>query len=332
MKVLTNNNIPVNAWNDFISRNVHATPFHLPSCFDFFNSIDNLSASAYAIEDGEVLKALAVVTVQAERGLAGFFSKREIIYAGPLAEENSPEALDMLLQAIGENTSKGGAIYSEIRNFSDYSLLKDVFRRNGYKYVPYLNFRVDTSDLELMKKRISNSRLRQIRKAHKQSVTCSEARDETEVRQFYSILRDLYAKKLHKPLPQEEFFLKFLKTGLGKYLLVRHEGKILGGIMCPLLEGRSIYEFYVCGMDEEYPDYYPSVMATWFAMEYACENKIPLFDLMGAGRPGEAYGVRDFKTRFGGELVEYGRFIKINRPLLYQIGKSGLKMKTYFGR
>ena len=47
---------------------------------------------------------------------------------------------------------------------------------------------------------------------------------------------------------------------------------------------------------------------------------------MGAGKPDEAYGVRDFKARFGGEQVEHGRFLYINKPLLYRVGKFGVKL------
>jgi len=46
---------------------------------------------------------------------------------------------------------------------------------------------------------------------------------------------------------------------------------------------------------------------------------------MGAGKPDEGYGVRDFKAKFGGELVEHGRFIHINQPVLYTIGKQAVK-------
>ena len=97
--------------------------------------------------------------------------------------------------------------------------------------------------------------------------------------------------------------------------------------MCPILKGKAIYEFYVCGLDEEYKEQYPSVMATWSAMEYANQNNIPVFDFMGAGKPYEQYGVREFKARFGGELVEYGRFLKINNHLLYNLGKTWIKVE-----
>ena len=67
-------------------------------------------------------------------------------------------------------------------------------------------------------------------------------------------------------------------------------------------------------------------------IEYANKNNIPLFDFMGAGKPDEQYGVRDFKARFGGELVEYGRFLKINNPFLYAIGRFGIKLAGGFKR
>nr|HPN23204.1 peptidoglycan bridge formation glycyltransferase FemA/FemB family protein [Tenuifilaceae bacterium] len=71
---------------------------------------------------------------------------------------------------------------------------------------------------------------------------------------------------------------------------------------------------------------YPSVMATWAAIEYAYLNKIHFFDFMGAGQPDENYGVREFKARFGGNEVNYGRFINILNPFLYNLGKIGLNI------
>ncbi|MFN2336821.1 MAG: lipid II:glycine glycyltransferase FemX [Bacteroidales bacterium] len=331
MRVLTDNNISVDAWTSFIEGNVHATPFQSPSYLHFFNSVGGFSAKSYAVDDDGLVKALAVVTVQGEKGPAGLFSRRQIVYGGPLADDNCRDALDMLLKAIDEDTP-GGVIYTEIRNLSDFSALSDVFLRNGYEYVPYLNFRVDTSSRESMAGRVSSSRSRQIRKAQQQSVICSEAQNENEVRQFYLLLKELYGKKLHKPLPPGDFFIQFYGQDLGKYLLVRHEEQIIGGIMCPVLPGRALYEFYICGRDDVKAGLYPGVMATWSAMEYAAGNNIPLFDFMGAGRPDEQYGVRDFKARFGGELVEYGRYLKIRKPLLYKTGKAALQFMKNKGK
>jgi lipid II:glycine glycyltransferase (peptidoglycan interpeptide bridge formation enzyme) len=66
-------------------------------------------------------------------------------------------------------------------------------------------------------------------------------------------------------------------------------------------------------------------------MKYACDNGIGMFDMMGAGKAGEQYGVRDFKARFGGRMVEYGRFLRINQPVLYRLGRSGLVLMKKAG-
>jgi lipid II:glycine glycyltransferase (peptidoglycan interpeptide bridge formation enzyme) len=71
---------------------------------------------------------------------------------------------------------------------------------------------------------------------------------------------------------------------------------------------------------------YPSVVATYAAIEYAKQNGLPLFDFMGAGKPDIPYGVRDFKMEFGGHLVEHGRFLCVRKPLLYWIGELGVKI------
>ena len=60
-------------------------------------------------------------------------------------------------------------------------------------------------------------------------------------------------------------------------------------------------------------------------IEYAKANGLPLFDFMGAGKPDANYGVRDFKKEFGGEVVEHGRFLCVRKPILYAIGKLGVK-------
>jgi hypothetical protein len=44
---------------------------------------------------------------------------------------------------------------------------------------------------------------------------------------------------------------------------------------------------------------------------------------MGVGRPDVAYGVRDFKARFGGEQLNFGRLTRINNRPLYNIAEFG---------
>ena len=103
--------------------------------------------------------------------------------------------------------------------------------------------------------------------------------------------------------------------------MVKHNGQVIGGSVCVLLPCKAIYEWFVCGLDGQIKNVYPSTVATWAAIEYAATNAFPIFDMMGAGKPDEGYGVREFKSKFGGELVEHGRFLQICNPPLYKFGK-----------
>ena len=97
--------------------------------------------------------------------------------------------------------------------------------------------------------------------------------------------------------------------------------------MCPIYQD-TIYEWYVCGLHGEFKDIYPSVLATWAPIEYAANNNLSCFDFLGAGRPDEDYGVREFKAKFGGELVNFGRFSKIHNKMKYKFGELGLKVMS----
>ena len=115
-------------------------------------------------------------------------------------------------------------------------------------------------------------------------------------------------------------------------LLVKYEDRIIGGILSPVFTDKVIYEWYVCGLDQEFRHVYPSVLATWAAMDYALQNNIARFDFMGVGVPDRDYGVRDFKSKFGGELVNYGRFGRVNNKLLYAITEIGFNILALLRR
>lgn len=113
----------------------------------------------------------------------------------------------------------------------------------------------------------------------------------------------------------------------GVILLVAYQGEVVGGIVCPMMPGRAMYEWYVAGLDRQLKGkgIYPSVLATWSAIEYAANNGLRYFDFMGMGVPDEPYGVRDFKARFGGEWVNHGRYMRVNNKLKYTLARLGYR-------
>ena len=45
---------------------------------------------------------------------------------------------------------------------------------------------------------------------------------------------------------------------------------------------------------------FASELATWEPIKWGTSNGLSSFDFMGAGKPGQKYGVRNFKRGFGG--------------------------------
>ena len=323
MNLVNNEQINLEQWRELLVSSPNASPFQSPEYYKLFSESKGFGAEVFAVENNGALTALVVVSIQKEAGIKAQFSKRGIIYGGPLLSDAS--SAEYLLQAVRKHF-KNKLIYLETRNFSGFAPYRPVFESLGWKYEPWLNYHLLCDEAQAVQKRMSSSRWRQIKKGVTNGAQWKESKSLDEVRVFYSILEALYKEKIKKPLLPFSFFQDLLERDLAKYLLVYVEDKVVGGIVCPVLDNRKIFEFYVCGLDAEYRDHYPSVMATYAAMEYALQNGIALFDFMGAGSPDEAYGVREFKSRFGGEEVEHGRFISILNPTLYSVGKTGLKI------
>lgn len=323
-RILTYSDIDPAAWQSLVAQSPYATWFQMSEAYQFYASNPKeMIPFAYGIErDGE-LRAVVVGYVTKEKSaLKQFFTRRAIIIGGPLIGEHATKSDVEQLLRVTASELKSQAIYIETRNFHDYSRWKSVFESNGFAYQPHLNIQVACTTEHAM----SEQRQRQVRKALKNGVVIDEPQSEQEVRDWYQILCQLYRQKVRTPLWSEVFFLQFYRNGVGKFLLVKLEGKVIGGMMCPIFAGKAIYEWYVCGLDEEYKEQYPSVMATYAAIEYAKQHGLPIFDFMGAGVPDKPYGVRDFKMEFGGGLIEYGRYLYIRKPLLYKMGEWGVKI------
>ena len=326
IKLLTYHEIDPQQWSELIKSSPTATWFQTPEAYEFYAAVSGeLIPFALGIEeDGYLAGVIVGYTTQEKNPIKQFLTCRSIIIGGPLLDEYiSSDALIALLVAVKQVTKK--AIYVETRNFNDYSQWKEIFEANGFAYQPHLNFQVDTTSLELAQSNIGKHRWRYIRLSMRDGAKIVDNPTIEQVRAFYTILQDLYHTKVRTPLWSWEFFERLFHTEHARYILVELDGQIVGGTACVCLPGKAVYEWYACGLDDCRNDIRPLSVAIWGEMQYAAENGYPLFDFMGAGSPDQSYGVRDFKSEFGGELVEHGRFLCVRKPLLYWIGKMGVK-------
>ena len=237
----------------------------------------------------------------------------------PLIQSDYPEkeqVLYILLEEIRNYSEKRTNIL-EFRNSYETNVDIKIWLHQGFSYNEHLNLIMKISNKEKLWDELGENRRRQIIKATKNGTEIRVAENEQEVKSFYYILKELYQKKIKKVLPPLDFFHDFFtrcqKQGKGVILLVFKEDLVIGGMVCPIQDRNVMFEWYVCGLDKEYPLNHPSVMVTWHALLFACDHGIRTFDFMGLGKPGIPYGVRDFKLRFGGEVLNYGRYTKIFR-------------------
>lgn len=321
-QILTYSEIDRQQWSELVRTSETGTWFQSPEAYGLFASIPELMEPfVYGAECAGKLCAVCVGYVTKERcSIRQFFTRRAILIGGPaIAKECSNEEVVLLLSTLRQQLSTGAnaPIYIETRNFNDYSAWKEAFETEGFSYKPHLNFHVDPSSNNL-----SDNRKRQLKKS---DAVVSEGVSELEIREWYKVLAELYRTKVKTPLWPIEFFLEAYRQGIAKFLLVKHTGRIIGGSMV-VADERTVYEWFECGLNAAYKDQYPSVMATYAGIQLAKQSGCTRYDMMGAGDPGVPYGVRDFKAEFGGKLVEHGRFLCVCKPMLYQIGKWGVKI------
>jgi len=337
MKISTD--ISVNTWNQFILDNPEGTIFQSPEMFELFQNtkkFEPLVLGAFDDKD-ELCGILLGVFIHEKGGIGKLLSSRFVIYGGPLLsgnEEEKKKSLDVLLKELICHTRRK-ALFIQFRNFFSWKEYKPVFEKHGFNLYDRLNYIIRLPVAGHRSPAMSSSRRRQIRKGLSSGAEIIEPENIDQVREFYSILYKLYRYKIRKPLPDWSFFENFyqlaiptphaprLTPHIGIIRLIEYDGRVIGGILAPVSENSCIYEWYVCGLDKEYKEQHPSVLATWAAMDYAINNNISCFDFMGVGKPDMPYGVRDFKARFGGELVNYGRFTRINNSFLYNIAELG---------
>ena len=309
-------------WKKLVQISPTATFFQTPECYDFYSSLSFLKPFVFGVSEKDKLVGIICGYLIGDGNpVKKFFSRRAIVPGGALLSPDiSSDALEELLIATQTELSRK-AIYIELRNYNDYTVYRSGFESTGFSYVPHLNFKVETPDMESCLKQLSTTKRRDVKLSRKEGADWVDSSEKKDINVYYNLLSDLYKTRVKTPLFPLEFFEKLIENKVGKLFIVKHNDEIIGGSVCVLLPGKAVFEWFVCGLDGQAKNIFPSTMATWAAIEFAASNGYKYFDMMGAGKPDEGYGVREFKSKFGGKLVEHGRFLYICKPQLYVLGK-----------
>lgn len=316
--------IDLDELENYVLGHPHRSFFQSSEAFRFFSAVKNHEPVLLVAKRGqEIVGTLQAVVIADWSGSKGYFTKRAICWGGPLVSGDDPEVFTIILEEFDKIIARK-ALYSQFRNLFDMGTSRDHFEAAGWHYEEHLDIIVDlTLPEDQLWSAVHTKRRNEIRRAQREGTEFRVIENKNELTQVYDILREVYSRA-RLPLPALEFFRTAYDVlsphNLNVFLAVLKGEPI--GTMLALTYDDTIYDWYA-GSYQRYYAKYPNDLIPWQVFLWGKRNGYKKFDFGGAGKPNVSYGVRDYKKKFGGTLVNYGRFEKIHKPLLYRTAKVG---------
>jgi len=332
MKIM--NSLPVDRWMSFANNHSSANIFHTPYMMDVFKGAkDHLPFLFAAInEKDEICGLILSVQVKTLGSFLTRYSSRAVIYGGVLWKSSCE--FDGLRELIAnyDNFVKDRLLFTEIRNMDDAVNIRNHLTSSGYQYEDYLNYLIDLSDDEkTIFRSFSKGRKSEIRRAERIGYSVEEVKDIKNLSIFYGIMRETYSR-IKIPLTDlslfESAYNQLYNNGHFRVFLARYKGSSVGAIALLIFKGVVLTWYYGSYRNESAPS--PESLLIWHTIKWAKVNKCHTLDFGGAGRPSEKYGTRDYKSKFRGRLVNFGRFTKTYSPNAARISKKAYEVYRRF--
>ncbi len=313
-------------WAEFVKKHPKGNIFQTPFIFDAYQKSKNFDPLIIIVLDSEKsIVGLQVSVIESNyNNFLGYFTSRSIIKGGPIVKNEDITILNLILKEYIKLV-KGKAIYSQYRNMWDWGSLKKVFIKNNFLYEDHLDILFDlTKGEEILFKEMMRVRKKGIKKSYNMGVSIKEIdlNDSEILSETYVILKNVY-KRIKLPIPDFDFF-KNIKIHLREKVLSLglYKDDELIAVRIAFCYKNLVYDWYA-GAKDEFLNHRPNDVLPWELMKWGMNKKYEIFDFGGAGKPNIPYGVRDFKMKFGGKLVNYGRFEIIHKPFLLKIAEKG---------
>ncbi len=314
-------------WSDFVIRHSRGNIFQMPQMYSVYKQTPNYEPHIIAAyNESHEITGIMLFIILAEKGLLKkIFSKRAIVHGGPIVIESDKFVYNAILVEFNKIVSQK-VIYAQIRNLYFQLDNCEQFRLNGFIYESHLNFLIKLDTPDNIYNRIGKGRLKQIKKAEKNKLCVRVYRDEIPdalINKGYSIIQEVY-KNAKLPLTDVDIIKASRNEGILIVFAVYDENTLIG-CRFALAYKDYLYGWYA-GSRRTYYNKYPNDILIWETLKWACENGFKIFDYGGAGSPNKPYGVRDFKSQMGGQLVDFGRYEQIYNKTMFRIGKLGYRI------
>lgn len=325
MDILQYSEIDRTQWSNFVHQHHKGNVFQTPEMYDVYMQTPGYTPQVLGLVHDKQLIGLLLWIVIREKGIKSKFSARSIIQGAPLVKDDKPEYMEALLEVYEKQRDKK-VIYTQIRNHFEMLTVNDVFQKYGYRFKSHLNFIISLDSIDAVWNRIGKGRIKQIKKAEKNGLYVDvygpgKVNDEC-LNIGYDIIKSVY-QHAKLPLVGIEQVYAMNRQKLLVLFVVRDVAGNMLGCRFGLLYNNSIYGWYAGSYSKHY-SLYPNDILIWETLKWGIENGYTTFDYGGAGEPNKPYGVRAFKQQMGGTLVNYGRYEKIHRCVMYWIGVLGM--------
>ena len=272
--------------------------------------------------DSSLLLVQPLTITRYYRHLPGKFASYAVAWREPwraadIADEEAIEAFRLMTAEI-EKYCRKRALYIEYRHFSENNIYASTLNSQLSTFnfqLPWYNIYREFEAGEDVAEQMKRDKRRQLKQSFEAGVEVVLEPTREQIVEWYGLLKRLY-RRIHRPLPSVDVFLRLNKSGIGRVFVVIYRGRVISG-NAMLFHSSSLtpnsplfYDWYRASVDERIEGVFPSVVSTWQALQLVADMGGGRFDFMGAGPRNKEYGVRQFKLEFGGNLTEEYRYRK----------------------
>jgi serine/alanine adding enzyme len=319
MRIRVVNSLPIEEWRRFVERHPQGNIFHTPEMFQVFERTKNHKPELWAATNGSrTLALLLPVRIALMDGFLRRLTTRSVAYGSVLCEPTrmGQAALTELLGAYTRQVDHA-PLFTELRNLSDLGAIQPVLGECGFSYEDHMDYLIDLDrTADDVFQGISKSGRKAIRRSKRRGVVAEEVRDRSQLSAHYDLLAESYARSkvpLADPSLFQAVFDVLVPKGMAKMLLARVKDRLVAASL--EMPYKDVIYSWFSGYAENARKLYPNDHLVWHILKWGAKKGYRRFDFGGAGRPDEAYGPRDFKAKFGGELVNYGRNTYVHSPI-----------------
>lgn len=320
------NSLPEEKWRKFVDEHPAGNIFHTPEMFNVYEKAKYHQSELWAaVKDGKPIALLLPVTISLWGGILKYFTSRAIVF-GSVLYDSGDDCTQALIQLLDAYKKEMGwkVLFTELRNLSDLIEIQPILISCNFVYEQHLNYLIDLDrDPKDIFAAIGDRTRKNIRHGlNKGQINIEEVTDRNKIGVCYNLIKQTYSNA-RVPLADstlfEAAFDLLYPKGMVKFFLAS-VGEIPVATSVELFFKDVIYGWY-SGLNREYRSYVPNELLMWHILQLGSRLGYRTYDFGGAGKPNEKYGVREFKAKFGGRLVCFGRNVWVKFPLLFELSK-----------